>query len=181
MVWHWTNTGVLLIGPFRKKFRWNLNQDEKNFIQVNEHENGTCKISAILSQPQCINPHSPSTAYMCQWIRSALVQIMACRLFGAKPLSKPMLFIVNWTLRNKIGWNFNKNTKRFIHENASETITLSVKWWLFCPEGDELNHSPIYHSITMTKVDRDFCIHQRHANSHLQTMEYLLQIFCQEN
>ena len=30
-------------------------------------------------------------AYMCQWIRSALVQIMACHLFGAKPSSKPML------------------------------------------------------------------------------------------
>ena len=33
----------------------------------------------------------PSAAYMRQWIRSALVQIMACRLFAAKPLSKPML------------------------------------------------------------------------------------------
>ena len=32
-----------------------------------------------------------SAAYMGQWIRSALVQIMACRLFGAKPFSKPML------------------------------------------------------------------------------------------
>ena len=29
--------------------------------------------------------------HMFQWIRSALVQIMACRLFGAKPLSKPMV------------------------------------------------------------------------------------------
>ena len=28
---------------------------------------------------------------MCQWIGSTLVQIMACRLFGTKPLSKPML------------------------------------------------------------------------------------------
>ena len=33
----------------------------------------------------------PSAAYKCQWIESALVQIMACRLFGAKPLSKPTL------------------------------------------------------------------------------------------
>ena len=28
---------------------------------------------------------------MHQWIRSALIQVMACRLFGAKALSKPML------------------------------------------------------------------------------------------
>ena len=38
-----------------------------------------------------LNSSPPSAAYMRQWIGSALVQIMACRLFGAKPLSKPML------------------------------------------------------------------------------------------
>ena len=32
-----------------------------------------------------------SAAYVRQWIGSELVKIMACRLFGAKPLSKPML------------------------------------------------------------------------------------------
>ena len=38
-----------------------------------------------------VNSSPPSSAYMRQWIRSALVQIMACRLFGDKPLSKPVL------------------------------------------------------------------------------------------
>ena len=38
-----------------------------------------------------INSSPPSAAYMRQWIVSALVQIMACRLFGAKLLYKPML------------------------------------------------------------------------------------------
>ena len=33
----------------------------------------------------------PSAVYLRQWIGSTLVQIMACRLFGTKPLSKPML------------------------------------------------------------------------------------------
>ena len=33
----------------------------------------------------------PSAAYMRQWIGSELVQMMACRLIGAKLLSKPML------------------------------------------------------------------------------------------
>ena len=37
------------------------------------------------------NSSPPSAAYMHQWIRSALVKIKACRLFGTKPLSKPML------------------------------------------------------------------------------------------
>ena len=38
-----------------------------------------------------INPSPPSAACMRRWTGSGLVQIMACRLFGAKPLLKPML------------------------------------------------------------------------------------------
>ena len=33
---------------------------------------------------------SAGAAYIRQWIRSALDQIMACRLLGTKPLSKPV-------------------------------------------------------------------------------------------
>ena len=35
------------------------------------------------------NSSPPSVAYMHQWIRSAMVQIMACCLFVTKPLPKP--------------------------------------------------------------------------------------------
>ena len=38
-----------------------------------------------------INSSPPSAAYMRQLIGSALVQVMACRLFGDKPLPEPML------------------------------------------------------------------------------------------
>ena len=38
-----------------------------------------------------INSSPPSAAYMRQWIRWVLIKKMACRLYGAKPLSKPML------------------------------------------------------------------------------------------
>ena len=73
------------------------------------------RIHVFLSWP--VNSSPPGTAYICQWMGSALVQIMACRLFGAKPLSKPMLVgIINWDLRNKVQWNFNQDTKLFIHE-----------------------------------------------------------------
>ena len=63
---------------------------------------------------------------MRQWIRSALVQIMACRLFGAKPSSKPMLGSCELTHRNKLQWNFNQNKKLFIHENASENTVCEM-------------------------------------------------------
>ena len=78
---------------------------------------------------------------MRQWNGSALVQIMACRLFAAKALSNQCLVIFNWTLRNKLQWNFDQNTKLFIHENASENIvseTVAILsrwvnlWWLIC-------------------------------------------------
>ena len=38
-----------------------------------------------------INSSLPSAAYLRRWAGSALVQIMACRLDGAKPLSELML------------------------------------------------------------------------------------------
>ena len=54
-----------------------------------------------VTQPQWVNGtiswchifHSspPSAAYMRQWIRSALVHVMASHLLGAQPLSKPMV------------------------------------------------------------------------------------------
>ena len=36
-----------------------------------------------------LNSSPPSATFMLQWIGSALVQIMVCSLYGAKPLSKP--------------------------------------------------------------------------------------------
>ena len=34
---------------------------------------------------------SPGDAYMRYWTGSSLVHVMACRLFGAKPLPEPMM------------------------------------------------------------------------------------------
>ena len=58
-----------------------------------------------------INSSPPSATYLRQ-TGSALVQIMAWR----------QIIVVNWTLRNKLQWNFNQNTTLFVHENASENI-----------------------------------------------------------
>ena len=38
-----------------------------------------------------VNPSPPSAGYMRKWSGPALVETMACRLFGAKPLPGPML------------------------------------------------------------------------------------------
>ena len=52
------------------------------------------KFNDIFGPNESITPlksSPPSDAYMWQWIGSALVQIMACRLLVTKPLSKSML------------------------------------------------------------------------------------------
>ena len=49
---------------------------------------------------------------MRQWIESALVQIMACRLFGANL----NLCLVKWTPGNKFQWNLNRNYINFIRK-----------------------------------------------------------------
>ena len=70
-----------------------------------------------------INSYPPSATYVRQWIGSALVQIMARRLFSTKPLNiKQFCFIVKWTFRNTLQWHLNQNTKFVIHENVSEDI-----------------------------------------------------------
>ena len=67
-----------------------------------------------------IYPSPPSAAYTCQWIRSALIQ-MACRLFSAKPLSKPMLDYCQLHPYEQTSVKiFNQNTKCSIHQNAFE-------------------------------------------------------------
>ena len=39
--------------------------------------------------------------------------------------------IVNWTLRNKLQWNFNRNSNIFIHENAFENVVWEMTAILF--------------------------------------------------
>ena len=59
---------------------------------------------------------------MHQWIGSALVQMMSCRIFSASHYLNQCWAIVNWTLRNKFQPIFCQNIKLFIHKSASENI-----------------------------------------------------------
>ena len=100
--------------------------------------------------------HPPSSAYVHQWIGSAVVQIMACRLFGDKPLSKQCWVIVNWTLWHKLQWICYQNTNLFFHENASDTIVcemaaiLSRRRWVKVSGVGSYLCGPRWHSNTET-------------------------------
>ena len=59
---------------------------------------------------------------------------MACRLFGTKPLSKPMLEYCHLDPRNKLHWNPKKNSNIFIQENAFESIVCEMTAILSRPQ-----------------------------------------------
>ena len=79
----------------------------------------------------------PSAAYMRQSIWSTLFRMMACQFFGVKPLSKPMLFNVNWPVRET---NFSEIlTKIETFSFTKMHLNIScAEWRPFHPGRDEL-------------------------------------------
>ena len=95
-----------------------------------------------------------SAAYMRQWIGSALVQIMACRLLSTKPLSEPMLGYCQLDPWEQI-WNFGEISIKI--QNFSlvkmHLKILSAKWQPFCPGGDEsICYFMWYHASDLSLV-----------------------------
>ena len=77
------------------------------------------------------NSSPPGAAYMHQWIRSALVQIMVVAY--SAPSHYLNQWWVNWTLRKKLQWI---KIQTFSFTKIHLQITYA-KWQLFCPRGDE--------------------------------------------
>ena len=71
-----------------------------------------------------INSFPPSFAYV------SVNRVSIGSDNGLSPIRSHCLnqcwIIINWTLRNKLQWNFNQNTKFCIHENASENIVCEM-------------------------------------------------------
>ena len=70
---------------------WNLKDRHKSYFELMK-DSSWLTHTQLMGHVYCgyFNSSPPSAAYI-QSIRSALVQIMACHLFGTKPLSQPML------------------------------------------------------------------------------------------
>ena len=71
-----------------------------------------------------------------QWTRSALVQVMACRLFCTKPLPEPMLAFCQLDSWEQISVKFESE---FYHFHSRKCIWKCClpEWQPFCPGGDE--------------------------------------------
>ena len=86
-----TQFWIIVNWTLRNKLQWNFNRNSNIFNKKNALENVVCEMASILSRPQCVNSLRLRNAYMCHQTRPSLVQIMSCRLFGDKPLPKPVL------------------------------------------------------------------------------------------
>ena len=69
------------------------------------------------------NSSHPSATYMREGVGSTMIQVMSWRLFGAKLISKLMLVIVNWSLRNQLQWNCSEDVFCDIGGDF-------VQWWM---------------------------------------------------
>ena len=86
------------------------------------------------------NSSPPSAAYMRQWTRPALFQVMARRLFGAWPLPEPMLvYYCLLDSREQISVKFESGYDHFQSRKCIRNCRLS-RYRPFCPWGEELTH-----------------------------------------
>ena len=88
---------------------------------------------------------------MRQWTGSALVQVMACRLFGAKPLPEPMLAYCKLHPWEQISVKIETEFYQFHSRKCIWNCRLP-KWWPFCPAGDELTHWGRVTHICVSKI-----------------------------
>ena len=81
-------------------------------------------IHAVYSSP-------PSAAYIHQWTGSALLQVMACHLFGTKPLPEPMTTYCQLDLKEQTSVKLESKYKSFIHENVFENFVceMAILYW----------------------------------------------------
>ena len=106
-----------------------------------------------------VSPSPLGDAYMCQWTGAASVQVMACRLFGAKPL--PGEVPANQR-------SLNRNSILFIHEKAVENVV--------CQNGDHFveggEESTRVDKISLYTIDIYRCRSARSQYLHCQRTGY---------
>ena len=134
-VWKWKDT-------------WNIYNgfgDLYNFELYIYRQRGCRYFWNPLGDHNLFNSSPTSDAYMGQWIGSALIQIMACRLVATKPLSNPMLgyFQLDSCEQTSEKYWSKYTTVPFTKMHMKISF---AKWWPVCPGGDELT------SITSSDV-----------------------------
>ena len=99
------------------------------------------------------NSSPPSAAYLREWNGSSMAQVMACRLFGAKPLSEP-------TLTHCLLYSWEYISVKFVSELFSfkkmQLKMSSAKMAAILSRGDRLNNGQM--SIHLDTIRADIII-----------------------
>ena len=98
----------------------NLNLDTTIFLHEPTFQYVTCKVTTILTRPRRVNHHR---------FRKWIVAWTAPSHYLNQCWN-----IVNWTLRNKLQWNFTRNSYIFIQENALENVVCEMASILSRPQ-----------------------------------------------
>ena len=97
-------------------------------LATTSHYPSPCWLSSTpwyaITIPQFVSSQKLGDAYVHQWTRPLLVLLMACRLFGTKPLSKSML--TNYHLHH------GEQTSVKFQSQYSNLKMSSAKWQPFC-------------------------------------------------
>ena len=76
---------------------------------------------------------------------SSLIQLMACHLFGAKPLPEPIEAYCQWNSTTKGQWNINKNQQTSFKENVYKNAVCNMA--AFCRRPKVLMRIPFGHHV----------------------------------
>ena len=91
-----------------------------------------------------------------QWTGSALVQVMSCHLFGAKPLPEPMLTYCQLDSWEQISVKFESEFHHFHSRKCIWNCRLP-KWQPFCSRGDELTEQMSTYQIFWSWWGNQMC------------------------
>ena len=83
---------------------------------------------------ECLNSLRPSDAYMCHWYKHHWFISWLVAWTAASHYLNQCWNIVNWILRNKLQWNFNRNSNIFIGENTFENVVCEMTVILSRPQ-----------------------------------------------
>ena len=96
-----------------------------------------------VTRHQWVNASPPNAAYMRQCIGSVLIQIMACCLFGARPLPDPVLVYYHLDSLELISVKLKSEFYHFLSDKCISNCRLP-KWRPFYPGGDVFSHKYQY-------------------------------------
>ena len=115
------------------------------------------------------NNPSPSAAYMRQWIRSALVRMMVCRLFAPGLCLGQCWVIVNWN-RFQFVYCFN-HLPLVPHISVSESGQHWFGWWLVAYSVPCLCLGQCCVTVNWNRLQLVFCFNHPLLVSHICVCE----------